>query len=566
MNRLIGFVLAVVVVLVLAIGAISAIVIVGGNGGDGEEEQQGARPTTEANEEDGGQESAAAEGQLRMPGGDPITLDPALATDAESASYIVEIFGGLVTINPDLQVVPDIAAELPTRENGGIVDNPDGTVTYTFRLRDDVVFHNTNRLVTADDFRYSLERALDPSTASTVAEAYLGDIVGAKDMSRGRTEEVSGIEAVDDFTLKITIDAPKPYFLAKLTYPTAFVVDRQQVESNPRNWSRKPNGTGPYKMGEWRLGESIILEANERYQLGRPAVETVSFLLAGGSVLTMYENDEIDVAGVSFNDIDRVLDPTSELNAEYVTGDDLSISYIGFNTQAEPFDDPKVRQAFAHAIDREKVAEAVLKEMLPVAQGIMMPGLPGYNPEAKSLEFDSELARQLLEESKYGGADGLPSITYTEVGLGATVGFDTQAIVEMWKENLGVEVEIEQTEPATFYEDLDSGRLQMFATGWIMDYPDPEDILDIHFYSQSRLNNTRYDSPQVDDLLEQARTEQNVEQRLSLYRQIEQMVIDEAVWAPLYYGRNHVLVKPNVKGLEFPPMVIPRLRYVTIEE
>ena len=114
-------------------------------------------------------EGTPAEGQLRMPGGHPIPLDPALATDAESASYIVEIFGGLVTINPDLQVVPDIAAELPTRENGGVVDNPDGTVTYTFRLRDDVVFHNTNRLVTADDFKYSLERALDPSTASTVA-------------------------------------------------------------------------------------------------------------------------------------------------------------------------------------------------------------------------------------------------------------------------------------------------------------------------------------------------------------------------------------------------------------
>ena len=566
MNRLIGFVLAVVVVLVLAIGAISAVVIVRGGGGDDGEGQQ--RPeATEATTEDGGNgDGGAVEGQLRMPGGDPITMDPALAADADSATYIVEVFGGLVTIDPDLKIVPDIASELPTHENGGILDNPDGTVTYTFNLRDDVVFHNTNRLVTASDFKYSLERALDPRTASTVAEAYLGDIVGAKDMSRGRAEEVRGIEAVDDFTLKITIDAPKPYFLAKLTYPTAFVVDRQQVESNSRNWSRKPNGTGPYKMREWRLGERITLEANERYHLGAPSVETVSFVLSGGSALTMYENDELDVAGIGFNDIDRVLDPTSDLNAEYVTGDNLSISYLGFNTQTEPFDDPKVRQAFANAIDREKIADAVLKDMLPVAEGIMMPGLPGYDPESKSLAFDPELARQLLEESKYGGADGLPDITLTEVGLGATVGFDTQAIVEMWKENLGVEVEIEQTEAATFFQDLDSGRLQMFASGWIMDYPDPEDILDIHFHSQSRLNNTRYNNPEVDDLLEQARTEQNVEQRMSLYRQVERVVIEEAVWAPLFYSRDHVVVKPYVKGLQFPPMVIPRLRHVTIEQ
>jgi len=563
MNRLVGFVLAVVVVLVLAIGAISALVIVRGGG---EEGQQQAQSTKAATAEGGGGTGGGSAGELRLPGSDPITLDPALAGDATSATYIVEIFGGLVTIDPKLNIVPDIAKELPTRENGGIVDNPDGTVTYTFHLRDDVVFHNTSRLVTAGDFKYSMERALDPHTASTVAEAYLGDIVGAKDMARGRAEEVRGIEVVDDFTLKLTIDAPKPYFLAKLTYPTAFVVDRQQVEANPRNWSRKPNGTGPYKMGEWSLGEQITLEANDRYHLGKPSVKTVTFLLAGGSVLTMYENNEIDVAGVGITDIDRVQDPTSNLNAEYVTGDDLSISYIGFNTQAEPFNDPKVRQAFAHAIDREKIANVVLKDMLPVAQGVMMSGLPGHNPESKALSFDPELATQLLKESKYGGADGLPTVTITEVGGGANVGFDTQAMVEMWKENLGIDVEIEQTEAATFFDDLDSGRLQMFVTGWIMDYPDPEDILDVHFYSQSRLNNTRYSNPALDALLEQARTEQDVNRRLSLYQQAEQIVIEDAVWVPLYNGRDHALVKPYVKGFEFPPMVIPHLRYVTIEQ
>jgi len=564
MNRLIGFVLAVVVVLVLAIGAISAVVIVRGGGGGGEEEQR-AQPTKAATAEGRGEQRGGSTGELRLPGSDPITLDPALAGDAASATYIVEIFGGLVTIDPKLNIVPDIARELPTRENGGIVNNPDGTVTYTFHLRDDVVFHNTSRLVTAGDFKYSMERALSPRTASTVAEAYLGDIVGARDMARGRADEVRGIEVVDDFTLKLTIDAPKPYFLAKLTYPTAFVVDREQVEANPRNWSRKPNGTGPYKMREWRLGERITLEANERYHLGKPSLETVTFLLAGGSVLTMYENNEIDVAGVGITDIDRVQDPTSDLNAEYVTGDDLSISYIGFNTQVEPFNDPKVRQAFAHAIDREKIAKVVLKDMLPVAQGVMMSGLPGHNPESKALSFDPELARQLLKESKYGGPDRLPTVTITEVGGGANVGFDTQAMVEMWKENLGVEVEIEQTEAATFFEDLDSGRLQMFVTGWIMDYPDPEDVLDVHFYSQSRLNNTRYSNPALDALLEQARTEQDVNRRMSLYQQAEQIVIEDAVWVPLYNGRDHALVKPYVKGFEFPPMVIPHLRYVTIE-
>jgi oligopeptide transport system substrate-binding protein len=319
-------------------------------------------------------------------------------------------------------------------------------------------------------------------------------------------------------------------------------------------------------MREWSLGEQITLEANDRYHLGKPSVKTVTFLLAGGSVLTMYENNEIDVAGVSVTDIDRVQDPTSNLHGEYVTGDTMSISYIGFSTQTEPFNDPKVRQAFAHAIDREKIAKVVLKAMLPVAQGVMMPGLPGYNPQSKALAFDPELARQLLKESKYGGPDGLPTVTLTEAGGGANVGFDTQAMVEMWKQNLGVDVQIEQTETATFYDDLDAGRLQMWAMGWIMDYPDPENILDVHFYSQSRPNQTRYSNPALDALLEQARTEQDVNRRLSLYQQAEQIVIEDAVWVPLYNGRDHALVKPYVKGFDFPPMVIPHLRYVTIEQ
>src|SRR3990172_4058926 len=307
-------------------------------------------------------------------------------------------------------------------------------------------------------------------------------------------------------------------------------------------------------MKEWRRSEGITLEANDRYHLGKPSLQTVTFYLAGGSILTRYENNELDVAGVSINDIDRVLDTTSELNAEYVASDELSISYIGFNTGVPPFDDPKVRQAFAHAIDREKIASVVLKDMLPVAQGIMMPGLPGYNAEGQGLSFDPDLARQLLEESKYGGPDGLPDVTLTEVGGGATVGFDTQAMVEMWKENLGVQVEIEQTEAATFFDDLDAGRLHMYVAGWIMDYPDPEDILDIHFYSQSRLNNTRYSNPELDSLLEQARTEQDSGRRLSLYQQAEKLVVDEAVWVPLYYGRDHALVKPYLKGYDTPPM------------
>ncbi len=553
-NRLIGIVLGVVAILVLAIGVISALVIINSGGGNGGGAGQPA--TGQSNQGEATQAPPSGQ-ELRLPGSDPITLDPAVASDAVSASYIVEIFGGLVTIDPDLNIVPDIARSWDI--------SPDGTV-YTFHLRDDVVFHNTNRLVTADDFKYSMERAADPATASSVADAYLGDIVGAKDMIRGRAEEIKGIRVVDDFTLEITIDAPKPYFLAKLTYPTAFVVDRQQVEGDPRNWTRKPNGTGPYKMKEWRLGESVTLEANDRYHLGAPKIQQVTFLLAGASVLTMYKKGEIDFSGVSIRDIEGVLDPSDPLHADYVTGDELSTYYLGFNTEAAPFDDPKVRQAFGHAIDRETIARVVLKDMLPVANGIVPPGLPGYTSKAQALDYDPEKARQLLKESKYGGPDNLPEITLTEVGGGATVGLDTQAMVEMWKQNLGVTVQIEQTDAATFFADLDAGRHQFFASGWIMDYPDPQNVIDLLFYSKSRQNSSRYSNAEVDRLIEEARTEQDQARRYDLYSQAEQIIINDAPWIPLYFGRDHALVKSYVKGLSVTPMVIPRLRFASIEK
>jgi oligopeptide transport system substrate-binding protein len=504
----------------------------------------------------GGSSSAAgANADLRLAGGDPITLDPALAGDASSATYIVEVFGGLVSLDKSLRIIPDLAEALPEV-------SPDGTV-YTFKIRRDALFHDS-KPVTAEDFKYSLDRTAKlGQTTSATAEAYLGDIVGAKDVTRGRADSISGVQVIDSRTLQITIDSPKAYFLAKLTYPTAYVVDKQQVESNPRNWTRKPNGTGPYKMQEWRLNERIILEANDRYHLGAPSVKRVLYLLAGGSVLTQYENDELDVAGISVNDIERVASPRDPLNTEYKSAPELSISYIGLNTKTPPFDDPKVRQAFAMAIDRDQIARVVLKNMIPVANSIMMPGLPGYNSNAKTQAFNPTEAKRLLAESKYAG--NLPAITLTEIGGGANAGIATQAIIEMWRTNLGIEVSIAQSESASFFDDLDRGRLQMFDIGWIMDYPDPEDVIDILFHSTSRQNNTRYSNPDFDRLIEQARGEQDTTRRLQTYQQAEEILLQDVPWIPLFFGRSHQVVKPYVKGFDPLPIVIPSLRYVTIE-
>ncbi len=485
-------------------------------------------------------------------GSDPPTLDPALTTDAVSATYIVEIFSGLVTFNKDLQLVPDIAERWDV--------SPDGK-TYTFYLRKNVKFHN-GKQVTARDFKYSIERAADPRTQSTVADTYLGDIVGVKEMLSGQARQVRGVKVIDDYTLQIEIDAPKAYFLAKLTYPTAFVVDKENVESG-RNWMFRPNGTGPFKLREWRVGERLVLERNENYYLGAPKLERAIFILSGGSAMTMYENNEIDITGVGIDDIERVLDPNSPLRNQLVVVNSFSVGYIGFNVTKPPFDDRNVRLALSYAIDKDKITEVVLRKFVDPAYGILPPGFPGYNPNLTGIRFDPQRAKQLLAQSKYG--TNLPPITLTIPGTAGNPPRTTSAILEMWRQNLGIEVQVQQVEWATFLDDLKRYKYQAFELGWIADYPDPQNFLDILFHSQSHDNTTRYSNPEVDRLLEQARVEQDPQRRIQLYQQAEQIIVQDAPWIPLTFGKEYVLVKPWVKNYVVSPIIIPVLKDVVVE-
>lgn len=491
---------------------------------------------------------------------DPPTLDPALATDATSSGYIVEIFGGLVTLEPELNVVPDLAESWEVSEDGTL---------YTFTLRGDATFAN-GKPVTANDFKYSLERACDPATLSVVADTYLGDIVGCRDKLDEKANEVAGVRVVDEKTLELQIDGPKVYFLAKLTYPTGFVVDKANIEKEGRLWaSTNPNGTGPFKLAEYSFGEKVVLVPNENYYGDpKPSIERVTYILSGGSGMTLYETNEIDMVGVGVADIDRVLDPSNALNPELLEVENMSVSYIALNIDTPPFDDPLVRQALNMAIDKETLIQVVGRGITRPAYGVLPPGFPGFNPDLQGLEFDVERAKELLAQSKYGGAEGLPDITLHTSGGGGSASEETEAIIEMWRKNLGVEAAIEQAEWATFLNDisLKPNPYQAFSIAWIADYPDPQNFLDILFHCQSLDNRTGYCNPEVDALLEQARTEQDQATRFGLYQQAEQTMISEAAWIPLWYSRGYVLVKPWVKDYYFPPTIVSKLKYVQIQQ
>ena len=490
---------------------------------------------------------------------DPPTLDPHLTSDTTSAGVVVEIFGGLVGFDTNLQLIPDLADSWDVSTDG---------LTYTFKIRENAAFHDGTK-VTAGDFKWSLERAVNPDTASPTAKTYLGDIVGVEDVLEGRGSEIRGVKAVDDVTLQIQIDAPKAYFLAKLTYPTAYVVDKNNVSEGGLNWTDNPNGTGPFRLTDYKIGERIILERNDLYHLEKAKLAKIQMNLAGGSSMAMYENDEIDITGVGLFDLERIKDPGDPLNGDLVVAEPgYSVNYIGFNVEQPPFDDPKFRRALNHAIDKELIAREVYSDLVVPAYGILPPGFPGFNESLEGLRHDPVLAKKLLSESKYADPVSRPRIVVTIPGTGGTPGLDLEVIINMRLETLGVEVEIQQVEWATYLKDLDEEKFQAFGgLGWEADYPDPQDFLDILFHSDSENNHGLYSNQEADVLLEDARVETDSVRRIDLYQNAEEIIVNDAAWVPLWFaGERHVLIKPYVKGYELTPMTMSKMRYVYIED
>ncbi|MCE7859796.1 MAG: ABC transporter substrate-binding protein, partial [Chloroflexi bacterium CFX2] len=204
------------------------------------------------------------------------------------------VFSGLVALDPLMNIVPDLA------ENWEVTGG--GTV-YTFHIRENAKFHD-GRDVTAQDVVFSWERAASPELQSDTVLTYMGDIVGVHEKYFGEAKTISGLKVIDEKTLQVTIDAPKPYFLMKLTFPTSFIVDKDNV-SIGEEWVRTPNGTGPYKLTEWKSYEYIIYEANPDFYLGAPSIPYVVYKLYAGSDVRLFETGDVDIAGVGLYDVER---------------------------------------------------------------------------------------------------------------------------------------------------------------------------------------------------------------------------------------------------------------------
>lgn len=483
-------------------------------------------------------------------------LDPAKSSNQQSVTVISLVFAGLVRLDGDLEIQPDGAERWQVSSDGRV---------YTFTIRENLKFGD-GTLVTAEDFRYSINRALAPETASYGAPAQLSHIVGAVDVIQGRAQMASGVRVLDERTLQIELDEPQAFFLAQLAYPYTFAVPRALIEREGAHWIEHAFGTGPFRVREWLHNQEIVLEANPYYWRGTPGVASVRFPFYSDSELAYqaYQQGDLDIMGNSQSGVpaSRVADVQNL--PDFRTSPALTVRYVGFNNRRAPFNNVYVRQALALAVDKRVLAQQVLSNTVVATDRILPQGLAGSQLPVESPSFDPVDARAALGLAGYPGGQGLPliTLTYGEEGDNALV---AQALRRFWRNTLGVDVQLEGLVLEQFIERLDEtyrdpeNGLQMYLSVWGADYPDPQNFLSQQLRTASPNNNGHWSNPEFDRLVDQADrmgAQNQYEQRLQLYSQAEQIALSEVGWLPLYNPRINVLMRPTVNGLVFTPQGI----------
>ena len=488
------------------------------------------------------------------------SLDPAIAYDTFSWPLIRLLYHGLLDYDDGTNLVPWLAEEMP-----GISE--DGR-TYTFRLRKGVLFSN-GREVLAGDFVYSLERILDPETASP-GESFYRNIVGAREFQEARKEgpdveplHVEGLQALDDYSLEISLLEPDLAFLNVMAMTFAYAVPREAVEEHGDDFFRNPVGTGPFLLTEWVRGMRLQMVRNPRYTAGEPARLDGIHVMIGGDTLIhqmMFERGELDLKdGIPIPDFVRITtDPKWE--PYLVKALDARTVYLPMNCEMEPFTDVRVRRAVNYGIDKERVLKLITGRAVP-AHGVLPPSMPGYNPELRSYEFDPEKARALLAEAGYAEGFELPLWVRSDTGYEVKV---AEAIQQDLAQ-VGIKLDIRPVAFGTLIDILSRrGGAEFGVFGWSQDYPDPSNFLDVLLNGERivevNCNNAAfYSNPEVNALLAEAAAETDAARRLGIYGQVEQMVVDDAPWVCLYHPVRYNLRQPWLRGHAMHPVWPQRL-------
>ena len=479
-------------------------------------------------------------------------LDPPLAGASQSVGVISLVFEGLVRLDSNLNVQPAGAESW---------DIKDGGKTFIFHIRKGLKFANGDP-VTADDFAYSLNRAFSPDFANGNAGYYLSNIVGSTDVTEAKAKTVAGVKVIDPQTLEIDLQIPSVYFLYQLTFPASFVVSKKAVEANPTGWTDTAFGTGAFMVKEWKHNESVTLVPNPNYWLGKPQLQEIDlpFIQDPATALKLYQTGELDIMGTYNFPTDQISAVSS--NPEFKQVNQFFVAYIGFNNAKPPFNDVRVRQAFAKAVDKTTLINKVLEAAVVQADTIIPPGMPGFNQAATKIQaFNTDEAKKLLADAGFADGKGFPKVALSINNQDPNYARIAAALQQMWKETLGVNVDINTEELAKFNDDLtatankptDAAAFNFYISVWGADYPDPQNFVSQQLRTGVGNNNGHYSNAEFDKAVDQADVEVDQAKRLTLYQQAETIALTEVGWLPLYYGKANLLIRATVNGLVVTP-------------
>jgi oligopeptide transport system substrate-binding protein len=461
-------------------------------------------------------------------GAEPETLDPHIVTGQPEIRIAESLFEGLTSRDGAGHIVPGIAERWEI--------SPDGR-TYTFHLRD-AVWSNGDPLTSAD-FLASWQRALDPATASGYADFY-SYIVNAEAYNAGTLKDFSqvGVTAPDAHTLKVTLNYPTPFFLDICAFSTLAPVHLASLRQWGNDWLKpgKLVSDGPYTLAAWRINDRVVLQKNSRYwnaaHVAFNRIDALS-IQSPATAFNLFYSGVVDLT------MDKSMVPAFFIDVlrtkpYYHAHTILGTYFYRFNVTRKPFDDPRVRRALALAIDKRRIVERITRAGEEPAGSLTPPGFTGYEAPP-GLGYDPAKARALLAEAGYPGGQGFPaaSILYSATGAqNAQIATEIQAI---WRENLGIEVDLRAQEWKVYLNSLAGLDYAIGQSSWVGDYPDPNTFLDC-FVTGRGNNRTGWSSPAYDGLLADARREADPVRRMAILHQAEALLVDEAAPViPLYY-------------------------------
>ena len=510
---------------------------------------------------------------------EPQTIDPALNSAVDGAIMTQHMFEGLMKWVDSGNPVNDkgnmnyAALAAGQAESYEKTHNGDGTVTYTFKIRSDAKWSD-GQPVTANDFVYSWQRLANPLTAADYC--YMIDMVqGYAAVNAGEADPTTlGVSAPDESTFVVNLTYDCPYFLEICAFPAAFPVRQDIIEAYGDTWTTDDNSShyisnGPWKLAEWVHDSYIKMVPNEyHYDAANLGPDSLTFQLMEdqNSMLAAYRSGDLQfIEDMPVDEIAGLL-ASGELNIV----DYIGTYYVCYQTQAAPFDNALVRQAFTLAIDSKYIVEQVTQTGQVPATGFVPAGIYDADPDGDDFrtvggdywdapvddatyQANCEKARQLLAEAGYPNGEGFPTVTYLYNTSDAhkAVG---EALQQMWQEELGVTVQLQNQEWNAFLETRKKGEYQIARNGWIADYNDPCSFLDM-WYTGGGNNDAQYSNPEYDAMIDAAKATSDPAERMSYFHKAEDIIIGQD-WAlgPIYFYTQKYMMADDISGAFYTPL------------